>query len=99
MIRVRWTPSAANDLYQIVQHIQQDNPSAAVRTAETLYDGCAGLGKFPFLGRKGKLEGTRELVFSKLRYIVVYEVREDVVNLIRIQHASQKETRLETAED
>ncbi len=39
---------------------------------------------------KGKLEGTRELVFSKLRYIVVYEVREDVVNLIRIQHTSQK---------
>jgi plasmid stabilization system protein ParE len=50
----------------------------------------AALGKFPFLGRKGKLEGTRELVFSKLRYIVVYEVREDVVNLIRIQHTSQK---------
>jgi plasmid stabilization system protein ParE len=57
--------------------------------AKILYDGCAGLGSFPFLGRKGKLPGTRELVFSKLPYIVVYEVQGEVVNLIRIYHAAQ----------
>jgi plasmid stabilization system protein ParE len=28
-MRLRWTAPAANDLYNIAQHIQQDNPTAA----------------------------------------------------------------------
>ncbi len=88
-MRVRWTLPRPNDLYRLVQHLHEDSPDAATNVAKILYDGCAGLGSFPFLGRKGKLPGTRELVFSKLPYIVVYEVQGEVVNLIRIYHAAQ----------
>ena len=65
-MRLRWTTPATNDLYNIVQHIQQDNPDAAPKVAETLYDGCSSLENFPHLGRKGRIAGTRELVFSAL---------------------------------
>jgi plasmid stabilization system protein ParE len=65
-MRLRWTTLAADDLYNIVRHIQQDNPVAATDVALTLYDGCDNLRKFPYLGRKGRIAGQRELVFSGL---------------------------------
>jgi toxin ParE1/3/4 len=88
-MRVRWTTPAADDLYNIVQHIQQDNPNAAADVAKAIYDGCDALAKFPYRGRKGRTPGTRELVVSRLPYIVVYRIQEPVVELLRIYHGAQ----------
>ncbi len=88
-MRLRWTTPAANDLYNIVQHIQQDNFTVAADVAKTLYDGCEGLRKFPYLGRKGRIAGSRELVFPSLPYIVVYRIEDRVVELLRIYHGAQ----------
>ena len=65
-MRVRWTAPAAHDLYTIVRRIRLDNPEAARRVAKTIYDGCRNLEHFPHRGRKGRIEGTRELVFPGL---------------------------------
>jgi len=88
-MRVRWTIPAADDLYNIVRHIQTDNPQAAADAAEFLYDGCASLRKFPHIGRKGRIEGTRELVFSGLPYTLVYRIQDQIVEVIRIYHGAQ----------
>ncbi len=41
-------------------------------------------------GRKGEVEGTRELVFHPWPYIAVYEIHnEDEVRILRIRHAAQ----------
>jgi toxin ParE1/3/4 len=86
---LRWTTPAADDLYNIVQRIRKDNPSAASKVAAILYDGCAGLKDFPRSGRKGRMDGTRELVFSGLPYIVVYRIQDQIVELLRIYHGAQ----------
>jgi toxin ParE1/3/4 len=88
-MRLRWTIPATDDLYRIVQRIQKDNPSAAKQTARTLYDGCGRLREFPHLGRKGRIEATSELVFPGLPYIVVYRVRDEFVEIVRIYHGAQ----------
>jgi toxin ParE1/3/4 len=88
-MRLRWTTPATNDLYNVVQDIQQDNPDAASKVAGTLYDGCSSLENFPNLGRKGRIAGTRELVFSGLPYIVVYRVVDQVIEILRIYHGAQ----------
>ena len=88
-MRLRWTTPAANDLYNIVRYIQQDDPAAAAEVAKTLYDGCGGLRNFPHRGRKGRIEGCRELVFPGLPYIVVYQIKDQVVELLRIYHGAQ----------
>jgi toxin ParE1/3/4 len=85
----RWTTPAAQDLYNIVRRIQQDNPDAAAKVAKTLYDGCGGLGSFPRRGRKGRIEGTRELVFARLPYIVVYRIQDQDLEILRIYHGAQ----------
>ena len=88
-MRLRWTKPAAQDLYNIVQRIQQDNPDAAVKVAKILYDGCGGLANFPRRGRKGRIEGTRELVFTGLPYIVVYRIEDRNLEILRIYHGAQ----------
>ncbi len=89
-MRLRWTAHAAQDLYNITRHIRRDNPTAAREVAKTIYDGCASLPRFPYRGRKGRKEGTRELVFPGLPYIAVYRVREDAIEMNRILHGAQK---------
>jgi toxin ParE1/3/4 len=88
-MRLRWTTPAASDLYAIVEHIEQDNPVAASEVARTIYDGCDTLRRFPYQGRKGRIDGTRELVFSGLPYIVVYRIKDQVVEIARIYHGAQ----------
>jgi toxin ParE1/3/4 len=88
-MRLRWTTPAAHDLYNIVRRIQQVNPDAAANVAKTLYDGCGNLGNFPRGGRKGRIEGTRELVFAGLPYIVVYRIQDQSLEILRIYHGAQ----------
>ncbi len=88
-MRLRWTTPATQDLYNIVLHIQQDNPNAAAKVAQTLYDGRDKLGDFPRSGRKGRIEGTRELIFAGLPYIVVYRIQDQDLEILRIYHGAQ----------
>jgi toxin ParE1/3/4 len=81
---------AAEDLERICERIERENPEAARRVARTIYDGCAGLQNFPHLGRpSSRMTGRRELVFSPLPYIVVYQVTEDAVEISRVFHGAQ----------
>ena len=88
-MRVRWTTTASDDLAHIVDYIRKDNPAAARRVAQTIYQSVAGLRKFPGIGRIGLAENTRELVFSPWPYIAVYEIIDDQVQVLRIRHAAQ----------
>jgi plasmid stabilization system protein ParE len=61
--RVRWTTGAADQVEGIIKRIQEGNPAAARKVAQTLLDSIAHLEAFPHLGRPGQeVEGTRELV-------------------------------------
>lgn len=89
MMRVRWTTTAADDLAYIVHYIRKDNADAAQRVARTIYRSIARLGKFPHSGRIGLAENSRELVISPSPYVVVYEIIDDTVQVLRIRHAAQ----------
>ena len=88
-MEVRWTEPAADDLERIVQYIAKENPNAAERVARTLYERCMGLELFPYRGRKGRVEGTRELVVAAVRYVIVYRVNREAVEILRIYHSAQ----------
>jgi len=88
-MHVRWTTNAATDVTRIVERIRAESPEAALHVARTIYNGIAELRKFPRRGRLGLAENTRELVFPPWPYIVVYEVGEDQVVVLRVRHASR----------
>ncbi len=89
-IKIEWTAGALANLDQIEQFIARENPTAAVNTILKIIDRVESeLALFPSAGRPGRVDGTRELVFTDLPYIVVYTVRQSSVFVIRVFHASQ----------
>lgn len=91
-MRIRWSPAAADDLQQLFDYIRMDNQGAAERVARAIYDRAGELGKHPYQGRRGRVEGTRELPLPPLPFIVVYRVVEaaGVVDIVNVIHGAQR---------
>jgi toxin ParE1/3/4 len=89
-MEISWSPEAAFDFTAIVQYIRQDNSSAALRVARYIYDAVAQLNTFPNRGRPGRVNGTRELPLPRLPFVVVYRVRENAVEIVRLLHGAQR---------
>ena len=88
-MRVRWTPDACADLERVGAWIEQESPAAALRITREVYRAVAGLSRWPNRGRIGWVPDTRELVLTPLPYVVVYRVRESVVEILHIYHGSR----------
>ncbi|MBI4480913.1 MAG: type II toxin-antitoxin system RelE/ParE family toxin [Acidobacteria bacterium] len=90
-MRIRWTETAAQDFTGICDYIKaQSSPTVARRVALAIYERADSLSQFPHSGRPGRKHDTREMVISNLPFVVVYRVRADVVEILRILHTSQK---------
>ena len=66
------------------------NPAVAIDTTRQIYEAAAGLKQFPKTGRPGRKEGTRELVLAPLPYLVVYEIVDEKVRVLRILHGARR---------
>ena len=51
------------------------------------------LADFQLSGRRGAVDGTRELVVSRLPFIAVYRVMEAYVEIVAVFHAAQDKPR------
>jgi toxin ParE1/3/4 len=89
-MRLRWTEEAADDLERITDYLFENAPGRAADIVRGIHDAPSALLQFPHRGRPGRKEGTRELVLSPLPYIVVYQIVEGVINIVRILHGAQK---------
>ena len=85
---VGWGPTALRDIESLHAYVAEDNVAAAAETVERILSGIEALSRFPEMGRKGRVPGTRELIISP--YVVVYRVSEDTVELIAIIHSARK---------
>ncbi|MDD3437737.1 MAG: type II toxin-antitoxin system RelE/ParE family toxin [Candidatus Gastranaerophilales bacterium] len=90
-MEIRFTELATEDLQSIKEYIFENNQKAAktviahiIQQIETL------LPQNPSIGRAGRILRTRELVITKYPYIVPYQVRENVIYILRILHTSRK---------
>ena len=87
---VRFTASARADIQNIFDYIAKDNPQVARRVVLTIEKSAYRLGDFPLSGRIGVIESTRELVLSRLPFIVVTD---STVDILGIFHAAQDRPR------
>jgi addiction module RelE/StbE family toxin len=89
-MRIRWTESAARDLTQIADYLEDRGSSTiARRVALSITERIEGLTRFPEQGRTGRKSGTRELVLTDLPYVVVYRLGGDSIEILRILHGAR----------
>ena len=89
-MQIVWTAAALRDLAAIREFLGADNPRAAARQIELILAGIDTLLSFPYMGRQGRIEGTRELVVSRTPYLVPYRMRDERIEIARILHARQR---------
>ncbi len=88
-MRVRWVSSAVLTLRNSLRHIHDENPFVAQDCARRIKLAVERLEPFPLSGRRGTVEGTRELVTPGLPFIIVYRVTESEVQILRVFHSRQ----------
>jgi len=89
-MRVRWTPPAVADLQSISEYLREHHPKYRQPTMRKMYEKIRALKDMPYLGRPGRIEGTRELLFPPLPYVAVYRVHNESIEIWRIYHTSQE---------
>ncbi|WP_439815848.1 type II toxin-antitoxin system RelE/ParE family toxin [Zavarzinia sp. CC-PAN008] len=88
-MKLLWTPAANRDRKRIRSYIEVDNPAAALALDERLAQTAAHLEAYPFLGRPGRRDRTREFVAER-NYILIYMVVADTVRILRVMHAARR---------
>ena len=89
-MRLRWSPESLEDLLHIGDYLESQNPQAANRVMARLETAISGLIEFPELGRRGRIEGTRELVITGTPYVVPYKITGPWVDILRVYHGTRK---------
>jgi addiction module RelE/StbE family toxin len=87
---LEWSVFALADREAIFDYIEADSPRAAVAVDDRIETHVEGLARFPEMGRRGRVEGTRELVISRTPYIAAYRIAGDTVRVLRVLHGAQQ---------
>lgn len=87
-MKLKWTLGALVDLQRILDYIEKDNPQAAHTLAAGFKLTAEHLTRHPFIGRRGELEGTRELMLHR-NYLLTYRVSSETVEILQIWHVAQ----------
>ncbi|HLO86119.1 MAG TPA: type II toxin-antitoxin system RelE/ParE family toxin [Nostocaceae cyanobacterium] len=89
-MQIKWLRQALRNLEQAYTYIVKENPQAAREVILKIQTATNQLENYPFMGRPGRIEGTRELVIAGTSYIVIYRVQEESVQILRVLHTSKR---------
>jgi len=91
-MQVRWLRKALENLNDEAEYIAKDDPTAAQTVVLRVIDAVNLLPENPSMGHTGRVNGTRELVVPKTRYVVPYRVkpRLEQIEILRVFHTSRK---------
>jgi addiction module RelE/StbE family toxin len=89
-MQVKWLRRALRNLEQARNYVFQDNPTAAQELILKIQNAANQLQNYPFMGKNGRVEGTKELIISNSPYILIYRIKEESVEVLRILHASKR---------
>lgn len=88
-MKISFTPEAQSDFDDIFSYIFKKNPTAVYNVRERILEAIMGLPEYPYIGRKGRAEGTREMVVPNTPYVIPYEILDDKLVILAIFHSSR----------
>ena len=91
MAKIRWTSEAETWLHDIHDYIATDNPSAAAKVVEGIYDKAQTLRQFPEIGHIHRTEAEGEiriLLYGHYRIAYLHRKEEDVIDILGVFHGA-----------
>lgn len=88
-MKLAWAKHAKERRRAIFLYIANDNLEAAIALDKTFEASASQILQFPNSGRNGRVAGTKELVI-RVKYILVYRIVKDTVQILTIYHAAQQ---------
>lgn len=89
-MKLEWTPRARAERTDDIDYIAQDNPSAALSQLDRIEYQTDMLIQHPEIGRAGRKQGTRELVISHTPFIVIYRIKGECIEVMRLLRGLQQ---------
>ena len=88
---LRLSDDAKADLNGIKDYLEPRSPQGYTRVITATFTIFDQLESFPFLGRQGAVEGTREMTVSRTEYCIVYTLPDEYhIDVERVLHAKLK---------
>jgi toxin ParE1/3/4 len=87
-----WTGPALRDYRNIIERLNDLNPSASHRIEGAVLRRVTQLEAHPKIGRAGRVAGTRELLITRMPYLIIYELQDDdnAALILRVLHGAQR---------
>lgn len=90
-MRISWTKGASEDLESLHDYISLDNPQAAAKMVRRIVHVIdEHLADTPWMGRVGRVPNTREFAISGTPYIIIYRVKNEELEIIRVLHGARQ---------
>jgi toxin ParE1/3/4 len=86
---IRWLALGNETRFSQLNFVAAENPAAAEALDTEIERQVDRLADHPYLGRKGRQPGTRELVISRTPFIAVYRIKPHAIEILRILHGAQ----------
>lgn len=90
MVKLIWSPKAANDLEDICNYISRDSEYYAKIFAKKIFNIIENIPEFPEAGRtvpEYQNPDLREKIFQNYR--IVYRIKADVIEIVAISHSAR----------
>ncbi len=88
---LRFSPRARDDLREIMDYINKENPAAADRVGRAIFDTTALIAARPSLGiRNAKAPELRSRLVTRYPYRIHYFVEDADVWIVHIRHSARR---------
>jgi len=89
MATIAWTDEARQWIEEIFEYIAADNPQAAARTVQGIYERAQVLAKFPEIGHRYQASPRNVRVLLYGHYRIAYLVKDDGnIDILGVFHGS-----------
>ncbi|MDR2008342.1 MAG: type II toxin-antitoxin system RelE/ParE family toxin [Alphaproteobacteria bacterium] len=91
-MKIIYTFTFNEKIIEIKNYLKVNHPTYLKSTILEINQKAESLDKNPYIGRLGKVEGTRELIFTKLPYFIIYEIDDNKqeILILNILHTAMK---------
>jgi plasmid stabilization system protein ParE len=91
-MKLSFSPTAIRQIRDVYWYIAVENPSAAQRVVDRIYEVVEFISEFPETGRPTRLGRTRVMPASPYPYLIFFRqvLRQDEVRIVRVRHAARK---------